>query len=265
TFGWRDDPRKDDAWYAKQKATKDAVLLAQELEMDFTASIEGIAIPALWVRAAVDLELPKSGGKPVLGMDIAEEGDNQTVLIPRFGPVIGVPIGWQHANTTATAWRARDHAHAMLATEVYYDCVGVGAGVRGTWQTASEPLRFTPIAINTGDAPTDARWPDGKSSKEKFVNLRAELWWKLRTRFERTYEYREKGIKHPVDELISIPNHQQLVAELSMALVEQNDKGKIQIESKKKMKARGIKSPDFADALCLAFAENPARQFNCSF
>jgi hypothetical protein len=41
-----------------QKAKKDPVMIAQELDLDYTASIEGICIPAAWVRAAVGLQLP---------------------------------------------------------------------------------------------------------------------------------------------------------------------------------------------------------------
>jgi hypothetical protein len=36
-----------------------------------------------------------------------------------------------------------------------------------------------------------------RCSGSKFLNLRAELWWGLRVRFEKAYEFREKGVKHP--------------------------------------------------------------------
>lgn|GEM_PF-3269057 len=58
TFHWRDDPRKSEEWYEQQKAKKNPVTVAQELDLDYTASIEGICIPAAWVRAAVGLPLP---------------------------------------------------------------------------------------------------------------------------------------------------------------------------------------------------------------
>ena len=96
-------------------------------------------------------------------------------------------------------------------------------------------------------------WADGRTAKERFRNLRAEMWWNLRARFERAYEFLEKGITHPLEDMISIPNHAQLIAELSTVLVEHTETGKIQLESKKAMKSRGIKSPDYGDALALAF------------
>ena len=107
--------------------------------------------------------------------------------------------------------------------------------------------------VNFGGEATQNVWPDGRTAKEKFRNLRAEMWWNLRVRFERAYEFRHQGIHHSWDEMISIPNHPSLIAELSTVLVEHTETGKIQLESKNAMKSRGVKSPDYGDALALAF------------
>jgi hypothetical protein len=106
----------------------------------------------------------------------------------------------------------------------------------------------------TGSSPTLQRWPDGKTSVEKFLNLRAEIWWCLRVRFEKAYEFREKGIPHPVEQMISIPDCPRLIAELSQCLKEYTNTGKLKVESKDDMRARGVASPDHADALGLCFA-----------
>lgn len=253
TFSWRDDPRKDAAWYAHMKATKDPVALAQEVDMDYTASIEGICIPAAWVRAAVNLDLPR-GQKIVAGLDVAEEGKDLSVFMPRAGPVVLSPTAWGRCNTTETAWRARDLAAKVGAGSVFYDAGGVGAGVKGAWQTADKALPFKAHPVNFGGSPSEDRWPDNQTSAEKFVNLRAEMWWKMRARFERVYEYREKGVKHPPEDMISIPNHPELIAELSLPLVERTESGKIRLEAKDRMRHRGVKSPDYGDALALTFA-----------
>lgn len=256
TFSWRSDPRKDDAWYAKQKATLDPVTVAQEIDLDYTASIEGITIPAAWVRAAVNFDLPASG--PVIaGLDVSEEGPDVTVLQPRQGPVARMPVAWGKLNTTEGAWKARDEARRLGVAFVNYDAGGPGVGFRGTWETATQALGFEARGIAFGGTPSLTYWPDGQNSQQKFVNLRAEMWWRLRTRFERVYEYREQGIRHALEDMISIPNCPQLIAELSQPLTHRTDVGKIQLESKKVMRARGIKSPDHADALALAFADTP--------
>ncbi len=76
-----------------------------------------------------------------------------------------------------------------------------------------------------------------------FKNLKAELWWLVRTRFEKTYEYVTGIKKHLLEDLISIPNHPQLIAELSMPLHFRTENGKIQIESKDQMRTRSQKTP----------------------
>lgn len=254
TFHWRDDPRKDEGWYAREKVRLgDPVIVAQELDIDYTASVEGIVIPAAWVRAAVGLDLPESA-VTVAGLDIAEEGRDRSVLIARRGPVVLPPEDWGQANTTETAHKAADTCERLGATVLYYDCVGVGAGVRGTYASSERKLSFQPVAINGGASPTETLWPDGKTSKERFLNLRAELWWLLRARFEKAYEFRERGLQHPPEEMISLPDDSRLIADLSLPLYQRTESGKIQIESKDKMKRRGVKSPDFADALAYAFA-----------
>jgi phage terminase large subunit len=59
TFHWKDDPRKNDAWYESEKARiGDDSIVAQELNIDYSGSLAGICIPAEWVRAAVNLKLP---------------------------------------------------------------------------------------------------------------------------------------------------------------------------------------------------------------
>lgn len=257
TLHYRDDPRKTPEWVAAQKAKTDPVTWAQEREIDYSASVEGICIPAAWVRAAVGLDLPESKNA-VAGFDVMEYGRDRNVLVCRRGPVVKIPVDWGPMNTTESTWRMADEAERFGAATVCFDCVGVGAGVRGTLESGGRRCRFLPVAVNTGEAPGEDYWPDGKTSKERFINRRAELWWKLRIRFEKTYEFVTQGKKHPTEELISLPAHPQLVAELSLPLVEYRETGKIQLENKQKMRARGIASPNFADALVLSFASDGA-------
>jgi hypothetical protein len=75
TLDWHDDPSKDQTWYEKQCRRFDAVTVAQEIDRDYAASLAGIAIPALWVRAAIDLLPPEEAHGPiVVGFDVAEAG-----------------------------------------------------------------------------------------------------------------------------------------------------------------------------------------------
>jgi hypothetical protein len=284
-FDWLEDARKNHfilnvdgvkvyPWYEEQKKRLDPVTLAQEVDRDYSASIEGICIPAAWVRAAVGLNLyPDGYGKDVegverppprviVGFDVGGEGKDLSVLMPRRGPEVQSDIkSWHGILTTESAWRARDQLEKWEAILVNYDLDGIGEGIKGTWALMPEHLtRFRSNPINSGSHPTDTIWPDNKSSKEKFANFRAELWWRLRTRFERTYEYVTQGTQHRPEDMISIPNHPDLIAELSLPLVEHTDTGKVKIEAKKAMKARGVRSPNYADALAYAFAPDHGYQ-----
>ncbi len=55
TFHYSHDPRKTPEWVAKKKAQTDPVTWAQEYEIDYSASLEGVCCPGEWVRAAVGL------------------------------------------------------------------------------------------------------------------------------------------------------------------------------------------------------------------
>lgn len=258
TFRWWEDPRKDDAWYKKQEALLDPVIVAQEIDINYAASVEGIVIPAKWVLAAVDLDKLLVGedgepvralGRVVAGMDVSTSGKNKSVFIPRLGPlVLGVET-WSGENTTQSAYKAADFARAYHAKTVNYDVMGVGEGVRGTLESSEQALPFRAVPIRGGDAPSDDVWPDERTSKQIFHNRRAELWWKLRVRFQKAWELKEKGVPHPFEEIICIPNHAQLISELSMPIAVKTQVGKIKIESKEDMRKRGVASPDHADAL----------------
>jgi phage terminase large subunit len=257
TFHWRDDPRKGEAWYeAERKRLGDPVIVAQELDIDYTASLEGIVIPGAWVRAAVNLDLPRSG-RCACGLDVAEAGSALSVLVPRWGPFVGDPVSWGQANTTQTAHRAAEECRRLQAAVLSYDVCGVGAGVRGALASFEGRLPFYCNAVNGGASPTEAVWPDKRTSKERFLNFRAELWWLVRARFERAYEYVTLGVAHAPEDMISIPDHPQLIAELSLPTYSLTETGKVRIEGKEQMRRRGVKSPDHADALATSFAVPP--------
>ena len=75
---------------------------------------------------------------------------------------------------------------------------------------------------------------------EQFLNLRAELFDGLRQRFQ--------------EGRIQIPDHPDLIAELSSLRYSYSSSGQIKLESKDALRSQGIASPDHADALMLAFA-----------
>lgn len=281
-FHWRDDPRKTQEWYDAQCLLYPKHLIASEFDLDFSASAEGVVVPSEFVQAAVKLWNDKDFRKQLqqvysvnAGLDIGDDGSDSTVLTFRRGPIVDPLRVWKKLNTTQTAWRAVNDCSKENVEELFYDAIGVGAGVRGTvstmiadddadhglptdvFGTRRVPFTVTPIKANSAVIPVIRA--GGILEADLFANLRAQLWWRMREMCERTYEYVVKGITHKPEDLIAIPNDSQLIAELSMPRWTTATNGKIRVESKKDMRKRGLRSPDRADSLCLAFTPTTKR------
>jgi hypothetical protein len=115
----------------------------------------------------------------------------------------------------------------MRPSEILVDVIGIGAGVVDRLYELGLPVR----GINVGES---------ASSKEQFVRLRDELWWKGRKFFE------AKDCK--------IPNDDALISELCAPTYKFMSTGKVIVESKDEMKKRISRSPDLADAFLLTLA-----------
>ncbi|MEP6756636.1 MAG: hypothetical protein ABJA67_14115, partial [Chthonomonadales bacterium] len=74
---------------------------------------------------------------------------------------------------------------------------------------------------------------------ERFINRRAEIYWRLRERFQSGE--------------ISLPENRQMADELASLRYDIASNGKIKMESKDDMKKRGVGSPDIADMLAMLF------------
>lgn len=234
---------------------------AAEYEIDYSASVEGVCIPAIWVEAAVKLhdKVPIAPTEtPKAGLDIGG-GKAQSVFILRRGPVVSMPVTWLNPDTTATAFRALDLSEEHGVQILNFDAPGVGQGVASTLQL-NPRAGLTVTGINTGTPPSMTLWEDGKYSRQKFQNLKAELWWIMRERFRRTWEYinwlegREEGVEHPITDLVALPPEAiELRTQLSLPRTFPNDRGKLVMETKVMLATRGVASPDQADALALTF------------
>jgi hypothetical protein len=82
-----------------------------------------------------------------------------------------------------------------------------------------------------------------------YGNKRAEMWGKMKE-WLRT---------------ASVPKDRFLKSDLVSPMMKPDSRGTIFLESKKEMKARGLASPDAADAICVTFAFPVAhREYNSS-
>ena len=266
TLRWESDPRKDKAWYdaicAKYRQTP--WIIASEYGIDYTASQEGILIPFKWVRAAVNAHLdPELGweatGAKSTALDVADEGGDSNALANIHGNVAVAILEWFDGTTTETARKAYGYASEFGSELFRYDSIGVGAGVKGEvteiTRTRAMAERIPCKGINVGSSGLAGLYKSGKRNKDMFKNLKAQLWWLLRDRFENTYNRITLEQKH-IDPMscISIPDDNDLCLELSSPLRVTDEAGRIQVEPKRQMLKRGIRSTNKADALVMGMA-----------
>lgn len=268
TFHWRDDPRKDDAWAAKKKREiNNPTIWAQEYDIDYTASVSGLIIPAAWVQAAVDAD--RRLGIDVTGarrgaLDVADEGADPNAFGTQRGIRVETMEQWfgKNSDIFATTERAFGLCDQFDLPGFRYDADGLGAGVRGdarvinerrkkkgTRQLDVDPYRGSGAVINPEKCDVE-----GRKNKDYFANAKAQGWWSLRKRFQNTYRVvvEKKTINH--SELICIPSTLPFCTKLCGELVQptygQDKVGRMLIN---KIGA-GTKSPNLADAVMMRFA-----------
>jgi hypothetical protein len=267
-FDWKDHPGKLQAWYDQRRARAEAEgllhLFAQEVDRDYAASIDGVIIPAKWIKAAIDAHIRlgfKDDGIKMAGMDVADEGGDKNALAIRYGVVLRHCESWGNGDTGYTARRAIDKCREMNVPNLNYDCIGVGAGVKAETNRllAEGSLRLNVQPFNAGESPyspTSRVIPgdtDSPRNEDFFANRKAQGWWSLRMRFEKTYKVVTQGIRFPAEELISIdssiPQIHEIEMELSQATCSYNGKGKMIVDKK----PNGGKSPNLADAIMMCY------------
>ena len=264
TFHWRMDPRKDDAWYQKRcRDIGNPAIIAQELDLDYDASVEGVVIPAAWVRAAVDAHI-KLGIQPygikTCGFDVADEGMDLNAYVLRYGFLVADQYAWRGKGSDI--FESVERVYGVCEREEYeeviYDADGVGAGVKGDARKIRESrkreLRFTPYHGAAGVVSPEKKTIATRANKDFFMNRKAQMWWELRDRFLKTYRAVVEKQSFDPDEIISISSSGQmferLVTELSQPTYSENSAGKIVIDKK----PEGTQSPNLADACVMAFA-----------
>lgn len=273
TFHWRSDPRKDDEWYKKEcERIDDPVIIAQELDLNYQASQEGILIPSEWVQAAVDAHI-KLGIEPTgerLGaMDVADKGADKNSFTARYGFLVQDVKEWsgKGSDIYASVEKAFGYCDDFGLDEFRFDEDGLGAGARGDARVINEQRKaerlgtITAVPFRGNGAvfsPDDEAFPGdngrpGRLNKDFFYNAKAQAWWHLRTLFRNTYRAL-KGLPYDPDEIISISsemkNKDRLLMELSQPTWSKNSAGKILVDKQ----PEGTKSPNLADSVMICFA-----------
>jgi phage terminase large subunit len=172
-------------------------------------------------------------GEVWAGLDVGGPGEDETVICVRRGSRIVVLRGWQQKDPRGDVAAALRPFKSELKG-VNVDSVGVGLHMC----SHLKDLGFPVTEINVG---TKAREP------EKFVNRKAEIYWDLRL-------HAESG------DLAGLTDD-RTIAQLAGIRYRHNSRGQVEIESKDDARKRGVKSPDRAEAVVLAFAAEPKFPF----
>lgn len=191
-------------------------------------------IPIELVKAATSRDVRAYQVKPIWGVDVGRFGTDPSALAKRKGNVLledvkekhGLDtmrvVGWVKAEWDATAKADRPSA-------ICVDVIGLGAGVCDRLAELGLPA----VGINVSETPS--------LFEERYLNQRAELWFKGRDWFAKK-DCRCSDLA--------------LQKELVAPRFSYSSTGKIQVESKKDMKKRlpKIGSPNKADAFLLTLA-----------
>lgn len=263
-FDWRDHPAKDQAWYEQRRAAAAADgllhIFEQEVNRNYAASVEGVIIPAEWVKAAIDFSrLGIDEGGYAGSLDVADEGGDRNAATVRKGVVLKHAEDWGEGDVGKTTRRAIEIFRRFGDMDVMYDSVGVGAGVKAEYnrlvaERALKGLRFhgwhAGAKVLDPDAHVENHDRNTPLNKDYFANLKAQAWWSLRRRFEKTWRAVNEGISYPVGELISLPsslpNIRQIEKELSQPTIDRST-GSLKLVVDKR--PEGTKSPNIADAI----------------
>lgn len=208
-------------------------LIQQEYYVEWTASTEDTLIPLDIVKPCLDAQIHEQdyNFKPrIMGVDVAYaiKGD-KSCIAKRQGRYLHPIRRFQGADNMALATEVSQEINTWHPDAVFIDA-GRGEGVISRlWNLGYGDL-IVPVHFS------------GTSYSDLYMNKRAEIWCKMRDWFMEA-------------NTPSIPHDDDLVSDMTSPTFWTNDRGFIQLESKKDIKKRLKRSPDAGDSVALTFAE----------
>jgi hypothetical protein len=161
----------------------------------------------------------------IIGVDPARFGSDSTVIAVRQGRDIIAIKRHKGDDTMETVGRVIEAIEEYQPALVNIDEGGLGAGV----VDRLKEQRYKIKGVNFGNKAKNGMM---------YGNKRAEMWGDMR-------EWLKSA---------AIPSDRYLKSDLISPMMKPDSKGSIFLESKKDMRARGLASPDAADAIALTFA-----------
>ncbi|GIH95416.1 LAGLIDADG family homing endonuclease [Planobispora siamensis] len=191
-----------------------------------------------------------------LGVDVASDGGDELVIARCVGDLLTIQhtsAGSANANQVDVAGqvlaeiRKAEALRAALGTRdpirVKVDAIGLGWGVVSTLQRWGEEGVHDAEIVGVDVSEGTDREPDGETLKPNLK--RDEMWLAMRALLRPTGHGQQLRLR--VDA--------RTLAQLRSPLMGTNSGGKTVVESKKKMRLRGLSSPDRAEAALLSVYE----------
>lgn len=193
-------------------------------------------IPLSWVMDAVDRTIAESPTDPLLiGIDVGggeADGDPTVVLVRRGNRHIATKE-FRDLHSIDLALRVSNYLMDYLIDldqtqyAIGVDSISIG---KHLYDHLVHVMQLQHVyGVNVGESALEP---------ERFHRLRDEIWWWLREAFESQ------------SDPLQILNDDELIGEVTAPKWEEPG-GKIKVESKLKMRNRGVSSPNKADALCI--------------
>ena len=266
---WRDHPAKTQEWYDLRRSAAEAEgllhVFAQEVDRDYLSAVDNIIIKQEWIEAAIDAHVKlniKPGIDRVAGQDIADGGGDKNALAIRHGIILRHCDHWAGEAGDAPGI-GRPVMIEQGVRELFYDSVGVGAGYKtgvnnlknqGTWPKAIDVYPWSGAGeVLDPDKPIIPGDRDSPKNAGQYANLKAQSWFRLRTRFIKTFKAVRHGEKFDPVDLISIdsriPRLHELKMELSQATHKINGTGKTLVDKL----GEGVRSPNLADSIVICY------------
>lgn len=170
----------------------------------------------------------------VIGVDPAGNGGDKAVIVVRKGHDIVSIKRFTTKDTMQLVGHVIDHIEEWKPTLTVIDQGGLGFPILNRLNEQKYKVRGV-------DFSWKSKYP------KQYINKRAEMWGDMREWLKNAH----------------LPDDRALKTDLTAPVEEFDSAGAIQLESKKKMKARGAASPDSADAIAITFAFPVAkREYN---
>ena len=203
---------------------------------EFPVTDTDTIVPFHLAEAAAKRDIEENpSGRIVWGLDPARFGNDQAALAKRKSNTITEVRTWRGLDLMQLCGAVKSEYDALHPSDqpevVFVDAIGVGAGCVDRLSEMGLPA----IGINVSESP---------AMKTNYTNLRAELWFKLKSFLE------NRDCKIPQDD--------KLISQMVATKYSFTSSGKAKAESKDEMKKRGLNSPDMADAVCLTLAHDNA-------